>query len=425
MDTIFALATASGRAGVAVVRISGPSARKSAERLAGPLPVDGRRYAKLRDETGHHLDTGLVLTFAEGKSFTGDETVEFQLHGAPVVVRSVLEALAAIPALRPAVAGEFTRRAFENGRLDLAQVEGLSDLLEAETERQRVLALNVLSGGMSRRVEAWRQKLVEAMALVEATIDFADEDVPVDVAPDVERRIGQLIEEIETELSGLTGLGRLREGFEVAIVGSPNAGKSTLLNRLVGRDAALTSSIAGTTRDVIEVKLEIDGLPVTVLDTAGLRDTSDPLETLGVARAKERAENADLRVYLVSPDEKAPQPQSEADLVVNSKVDLTGLRGISGLSGEGVDELVNRIAEVLGQRVSDSTIMSRERHRIGLLNAVEGLRVASSLLPALDVQSDLVAEELRRSVRALEGLVGRIDVEHVLGEIFASFCIGK
>jgi tRNA modification GTPase len=285
MDTIYALASARGKAGVAVVRLSGPEAHDAARALCGPLPEPRRTALRVLRWQGRDLDHALVICFEKCASFTGEASVEFHLHGSQAVVAEVLRVLAEQPGLRLAQAGEFTRRALENGCLDLAQVEGLADLIDAETEAQRVQALRVLSGAIGQKVEAWRRDIIRAAALMEATIDFADEDVPVDVTPEVRGLLDGLLDSIGKEVAGASVAERIREGFEVAIIGAPNAGKSTLLNALAGREAAITSEIAGTTRDVIEVKMDLAGLAVTVLDTAGLRETSDQVEALGVELA--------------------------------------------------------------------------------------------------------------------------------------------
>ncbi len=427
MDTIFALATAQGKAGLAVVRISGPLAVAAAEGLAGPLPVAGRSLRRLCDPDGALIDEALVLTFAAGASFTGDEVVELHLHGSTVVVRHVLSLLSGVQGLRQAEAGEFTRRAMEAGRLDLAQVEGLADLIDAETESQRRQALRVLSGALGDKAEGWRRGLIRAAALIEATIDFADEDVPVDVTPEVLSLIGVVSAEMRTEAEGVRIAERIREGFEVAIVGSPNVGKSTLLNRLAGREAAITSEYAGTTRDVIEVRMELDGLPVTMLDTAGLRESEDHVEGIGIARGKARAEAADLRIHLLLPGEAPQIGVQPGDVVAAAKGDIATGEGlsISGRTGAGVDALVEAVAAELRNRAAGVGVAMRERHRVALLRGVSYLDDAARALESGAALADLVAEDLRSAQRAVDSLVGRIDVEQILDEIFASFCIGK
>ncbi|PRY75737.1 tRNA modification GTPase [Yoonia maritima] len=426
MDTIFALATAKGRAGVAVVRLSGSDAVRSAERLMGNVPVS-RGVRVLSDPDGQLLDEALVLKFAEGKSFTGEEVVEFHLHGSPAVVSAVLTVLGNDPQLRQAEPGEFTRRALDNGRLDLAQVEGLADLIDAETESQRKQAVRVFSGALGDLAEGWRIKLIRATALLEATIDFADEEVPVDVAPEVLELIGEVKAQMRREAEGVRIAERLRDGFEVAIIGAPNVGKSTLLNRLAGREVAITSEIAGTTRDVIEVRLDLDGLAVTMLDTAGLRDTDDVVEGIGVQRAKERAAQADIRVHMLLPDDIGPLNVGDSDILVRAKSDLDCGEGlaISGKTGDGVDALVEKISDILKERVGSVGIAMRERHRIAMVNAIRFLDAAEADLDVQHGMTDLTAEELRSAIRAVDSLVGRVDVEQVLDEIFSSFCIGK
>ncbi|WP_127901343.1 tRNA uridine-5-carboxymethylaminomethyl(34) synthesis GTPase MnmE [Solirhodobacter olei] len=429
MDTIYALASARGKAGVAVLRISGPAAFAAAKALAGALPPPRQAgLRRLNDAGGEMLDEALVLTFAEGASFTGEPVVELHLHGSPAITAAVLGALGQDPGLRLAEPGEFTRRALENGRLDLAQVEGLADLIEAETEAQRRQAQRVLSGAVGQRAEDWRRRLIRAAALLEATIDFADEDVPVDVTPEVLELIDGVAAELVREAEGASVSERIRDGFEVAIVGRPNAGKSTLLNALAGREAAITSEFAGTTRDVIEVRMDLTGLPVTVLDTAGLRSTEDAVETIGVARAVDRARQADLRIFLCDeaglPDELSPVA---GDLIVQGKADVfpgDGLR-ISGKTGQGVGELIARISEALATRAAGAATITRERHRLAVIRAIGAME--SARLEVLEGQgrAELAAEALRGAIRALDSLVGRVDVEHLLDEIFASFCIGK
>jgi tRNA modification GTPase len=427
MDTIFALASARGKAGVAVLRLSGPDAHGAVRRLAGDVPEPRRASLRVLKHGGEVLDEALVLTFAEGASFTGEASAELHLHGSTAVVRAVLEVLSGQPGLRPAEPGEFTRRALEAGRLDLTQVEGLADLIDAETETQRRQAQRVLAGAVGKRAEGWRAKLIRIAALLEATIDFADEDVPVDVVPEVSGLLAELLADFCSEVSGARFAERVRDGFEVAIVGRPNSGKSTLINRLAGREAALTSAVPGTTRDVIEVRMDLGGLPVTFLDTAGLRTTDDVVEEMGIARALERAKAADLRLFLLDehglPDDLIPE---ERDIVVRGKADL-GASGafVSGLTGEGVDAVMDRVEKELAERVAGVGTLTRDRHRFALARAIEALRDAEYELEAGNERVEIVAEHVRTAILAVDGLVGRIGVEMLLGEIFASFCIGK
>lgn len=424
-DTIYASATARGRAGVAVIRVSGPNSFAICKVLTGAAPKP--RLASLRNISwqGEHLDQALVLGFAENASFTGEEVIELQTHGGMAVVNAVLRAIGETGLARMAEAGEFTRRALDNGMLDLTQVEGLADLIDAETEAQRKQALRVLSGSIGKTVDHWRSRLIRAAALIEATIDFADEDVPVDVTPEVREILTALSDEIAREAAAVSAAERIREGFEVAIIGPPNAGKSTLLNRLAGREAAITSEIAGTTRDVIEVRMDLSGLAVTLLDTAGLRESDDLVEREGIRRAIQRAEAADLRLFLGQGD--LGIVLREGDIQLSGKADLGGPGpglAVSGLTGEGIDALLQQVTARLSEKVAGAGIMVRERHRHALEQGITAIRAVLQMMDH-GVQSEIVAEELRQVLRSLDSLVGRVDVEELLGEIFASFCIGK
>ncbi len=425
MDTIFAPATARGKAGLAVIRISGLGAHAAAVALCGPLPPPRHTALRRLAHDGEVLDEALVLAFSTGHSFTGEDVVELHIHGSQAVMAAVLHALAAQPGLRLAEPGEFTRRALENGRLDLSQVEGLADLIDAETEAQRRQAFRVLSGAVGQRALGWRERMIRAAALVEATIDFADEDVPVDVRPEVYSLIDSLLSDLRTEIRGAAATERLRDGFEVAIVGAPNAGKSTLLNTLAGREAALTSHVAGTTRDVIEVRMDLHGLPVTLLDTAGLRQSDDIVETMGIDRALMRAAAADLRVFLLDdaglPPGLSPLP---GDIVLRGKADIAG-GDVSGLTGHGVDALLARLFDEMSPRAVSSAVITHQRHRQAITQAIRALESAQNGVERIADMSELVADDLRRAVRAMESLVGKVDVETLLGEIFARFCIGK
>jgi len=431
MDTIFALASARGKAGVAVIRVSGPAAIDAGKIVAGDIGAPFRTSLRwLRDKDGNPLDQGLVLFFPHGQSFTGEDVVEFHVHGSMAVINAVLKRLSQIKGLRPAEPGEFTRRALENGRLDLAQVEGLADLVEAETEAQRRQALRVFEGRLGQLVDGWRNNLIRAAALIEATIDFADEEVPVDVSPEVTDAIGETLKSLRAEAEGSRVSERIREGFEVAIIGKPNIGKSTLLNRLAGREAAITSEIAGTTRDIVEVRMDLGGLPVTLLDTAGIRETQDHVEKLGVARAIERADRADLRVLLIDEEGASAigRQVGEDDIVVQAKADISrknnGL-AISGKTGQGVDELVAEIAARLERKSLGAATATRLRHRIAMETAISCLERALDHVNSGSGLAELAAEELRSATRALDSLIGKVGVENLLDEIFASFCIGK
>ena len=428
MDTVFALATARGKAGVAVIRVSGPRAHEAVVTLCGRLPAARQAGLRRLMWRGEVLDAALVLLFDAGASFTGETVAELQVHGSVAVVSAVLAALAEQPGLRMADAGEFTRRALENGLLDLAQVEGLADLIEAETEAQRRQAQRVLSGAIGRRAEGWRRRLIRAGALIEASIDFVDEDVPVDVRPEVLGLLDSLLADLRQEVVGSHVAERLRDGFEVAIVGAPNVGKSTLLNALAGREAAITSVHAGTTRDVIEVRMDLAGLPVTILDTAGLREAGDDVERIGIQRGIVRAQAADLRVFLRGTQREVLglEPVS-GDIEVFGKADLGVSAGpsVSGLTGAGVEHLVARIVAVLQGRVASTGVMTRARHRMALIRAVEAMESARSEISIPSGRIELVAAEVWSAIRALDMLVGRLDVENLLDEIFASFCIGK
>ncbi|GFE49355.1 tRNA modification GTPase MnmE [Roseobacter cerasinus] len=428
MDTVFALATAQGRAGVSVVRLSGPDAFTIALSLIGSLPPVREAATRiLRDADGEILDRALVLCFAAPRSFTGEDVVEFHLHGSVSIVQAMLSSLGKQDGARLAEPGEFTRRALENGKLDLSQVEGLADLIDAETEAQRKQALRVFSGDFGARVEGWRSRLIRCAALIEATIDFADEEVPEDVSGEVLDLLSAVQDELTQEIAGTFVAERIRSGFEVAIVGPPNVGKSTLLNRLAGREAAITSEIAGTTRDVIEVSMDLKGLPVTFLDTAGLRESADEIESIGITRGLDRAAAADLRVFLSRPDEKLLINPGPTDITLRPKSDLEEdvVGGISGKTGYGVSTLVNRVHGILQKRASGIGLATRERHRVAMQTASDILGQARLVIKQGPASYDIAAEELRSAIRALETVVGRIDVESLLDEIFSSFCLGK
>ena len=428
MSTIFAQASVAGKAGVAVVRISGPKAFSAASQLCGSLPAPREAaLRRLRSAAGEVLDEAVVLCFSEKASFTGEETVEFQTHGSVAVVNALLAELGTVDGLRLAEPGEFTRRALANGRLDLAQVEGLADLIASETEAQRQQALRLFSGGLGDLAAHWRERLIRASALLTVTIDFADEEVPVDVSPEVLELIAEVQTAMQAQVDGFGAAERIRTGYEVAIVGPPNVGKSTLLNALAGRDAAITSEIAGTTRDVIEVRMELAGLPVTLLDTAGLRETDDTIEKIGVARALERAKAADLRVFLIESNSKPELDPAPDDIVIASKADLSGDKfgAVSGKTGAGVAQLVEQIGAKLSSKTAKAGLATRARHKEAMERCLVSLAEASNRVALGPEFTDIASEELRISLEALNMLIGRVDIENVLDEVFSSFCLGK
>jgi tRNA modification GTPase len=426
MQTIFAQATARGKAGVAIVRISGPDSFEIGQRLVGDVPDPGRSGLRsVRAGDGEILDRGLVLFFRGPASFTGEDVLELQLHGSVAVVRAVETAITETGLARVADAGEFTQRALLNDTLDLTQVEGLGSLIDAETEAQRVLSQRVFAGALTEKSETWRALVLRAAALLEASIDFVDEDVPVDVAPEVLLLLDALSEELQAEIKGSNVAERVREGFEVAILGAPNAGKSTLVNALAGRDIAITSEVAGTTRDVIEARLDVGGLPVTFLDTAGLRDTDDRVESIGVDRAIQRALAADLRIVLLTDDWEAPPELIERlDYQFVAKADQEVEGGISGQTGAGISEFLQTVSQDLGARVATVQTAITARQGDGIRRAVQSLETARSILVSSG-ELELAAEHIRSALWALDSILGRVDVEAVLGEIFSRFCIGK
>ena len=421
MDLIYAEATPPGRGGVSIVRISGNGCRAVAEGLVGSLPQPRHAYVRaIRDETGL-VDQALVLWFECGQSFTGEETVELHLHGAPVIVRRVGHLLAD-QGVRLAEAGEFTRRAFLNGRMDLSEIEGLGDLLAAETESQRRLALRTSTGELSRMAEHWRSLLIRAGALVESSVDFADEDVPDEISGEVFDLLEQFESELTAQISGYAAAERIRSGFEVAIIGPPNVGKSSLLNRIAQRDVAIVSDIAGTTRDIIELRIDLKGLAVSLLDTAGLREAKDSIEEIGVDRARRRAAAADLRIHLATDGTIDASLWQAGDLDVRGKVDLTGGGpglGISAVTGTGLEQLLDTVFDTLSVRTANAALVSHERQVNALIEA------RSAVVVAKNMPAELVAESIRQAAASLDRLLGRIGAEDYLDVIFASFCIGK
>ncbi|WP_309605960.1 tRNA uridine-5-carboxymethylaminomethyl(34) synthesis GTPase MnmE [Phenylobacterium sp.] len=432
-DTIFAPATAAGRAAVAVVRLSGPATRAALRALGGgPPPARRASLRRLTGTDGQPIDEALVLWFPAPASYTGEDCAEFHVHGGQAVVGALVSALAA-QGLRLAEPGEFTRRAFEHGKLDLAQAEGVADLIDAETEAQRRQALAQLGGRLSGIQARWRDGLIRASAMLDAAVDFPDEELPADAADRARPILEILAGELEAAAADVARGERVREGFRIALLGAPNAGKSTLLNVLARREAAIVSATPGTTRDIIEVPLVLGGYKVILADTAGLRATNDEIEAEGVRRAEAWAESAALRVWLVDgygdPNPDVPASLRPDDIVLLTKRDLG--EGLDGLPGEpftakspnDVAWLVRALTDTVVGALAGAEIpaATRLRHKDLLNEAAHRLRQAL----AEDQALELAAEDVRLAARALDRITGRIDPDQVLGHIFSTFCIGK
>lgn len=448
-STIFAQSSGKGKCAVAVYRVSGPDANAALRALTRePLPAPGVVCFRRLCDPGSEdpIDDALVMRFAAPASYTGEDTVELQTHGSPAVARRLLSALGSLVGLRVAEPGEFTHRAFRNGKLDLPQIEGLADLIEAETDSQRKLALRGMRGEVSSQIEGWRMRIVRCLAPVEALVDFP-EDLAED-SPPGERGAARILQEtllrdlpairgeIEREIRGSGAAERLRSGIDVAVIGPPNVGKSLLVNALVGREVAISTPEPGTTRDILEAHLEIAGLPVTVLDTAGLRDAEGMVEALGVQRAEQRARLAELRVHVSAPDVPGPDATDhplwrKGDIIVMNKSDLRQpdcrphTLQVSARTGDGLGALVGEMAERLAwiEGIASPTASNERKARL-LESCASELSSAENQAREFEAP-ELLAEHLRLAARELERFTGRLDVEEVLDLIFAQFCLGK
>ncbi|PHQ66716.1 MAG: tRNA uridine-5-carboxymethylaminomethyl(34) synthesis GTPase MnmE [Sneathiella sp.] len=439
-ETIFALASGRGRAGVAVVRLSGPGAMASLKALTNqPLPKP--RQAALRnlhiDNKKILIDQSLVLIFESPNSFTGEDVVELHLHGGPAILAALFEELSSRDGLRIAEPGEFTRRAFEHGKLDLTEAEGLGDLVNAETAAQAQQALRQMRGELGEIYEGWRSELISSLAHLEADIDFPDEDLPCGVAAAMAPKIAKLRQAMENHLADGHRGEKIRDGLDVVILGAPNVGKSSLLNWLAGREAAIVSDLAGTTRDIVEVHMDLAGYPVTIADTAGLRDSTDAIEREGVRRARERAEMADIRILMTAADAPEAPPEfvglaQSGDFHLINKTDaydagsaratFKDAQWVSVKTGEGLEGFLKNLEEDVIARldVSGAPALTQVRHRRALEECV-------ACLTRFDAAPDpeLAAEDIRLAARSLARITGRIDVEDILDVIFGDFCIGK
>src|SRR6266480_4658322 len=448
-QTIFALSSGRPPSAISIVRVSGPHAGAALTSLAGRIPMPRMATrALLRDANDQPIDDAVVLWFPAPASATGEDVAEFHVHGGRAVLASVFAALSSVEHVRPAEPGEFTRRAFENGKLDLTEAEGLDDLIRADTDRQRRQALRQLQGLLGDRARDWRAQIIEACALIEAGIDFADEgDVPAELIAPAVAKVTTLLGEIQHVLAGQRQSERLREGLVIAIAGPPNVGKSTLMNQLARREVAIVSPHAGTTRDIIEVQLDLDGYPVMVIDTAGIRETDDPVEQEGVRRARARAAEADLVLWMIDAQhEQSPQQGAAPIWTVRNKIDLDAVGtdvpkpsqaaaagqerrlgsdfGISASRGDRVSELISALvgfaSDYLGS--GEDGLISRVRQRKLLQETADSLQRS---LEVMGKGEELTAEELRAAAHCLGRLLGRVDVEDILDAIFRDFCIGK
>ncbi|MCK5424501.1 MAG: tRNA uridine-5-carboxymethylaminomethyl(34) synthesis GTPase MnmE [Emcibacter sp.] len=446
-ETIFALSSGKGRAGVSVIRLSGPETTAAIISLTGQQALPVPRLASLHwfcdPQTQARLDHGLLIYFPGPKSFTGEDVAEFHIHGGRAVVAGFLDALSKLPGLRAALPGEFTRRAFDNGKMDLTAAEGLADLINAETEAQRRQALRLMDGRLAELYDGWRKEIITAQAYLEADIDFADEEIPDDVSA----QVFPIIESLRHRITDHIGDGfkgeRIRDGLQVVILGEPNIGKSTLLNFLSKRDVAIVTDIAGTTRDLLEVHLDIDGFPVTVVDTAGIREGQDSIEAEGIRRAEVRAKTADIKIVLIDAREWPVIPerlQSQIDqntIILLNKTDLHRVDDACGLDYDciavlpisakneyGLKEFLTRLSGEVEKRMelSDAPNLTRIRHREALVACLVHL---DRFRQDSDKEQALQAEDLRMAARNLGAITGHVDVEDILDVIFSEFCIGK
>tara|TARA_X000000368_G_C23036322_1_gene714734 strand:+ start:877 stop:2193 length:1317 start_codon:yes stop_codon:yes gene_type:complete len=435
--TIFALSTPPGISAVSIIRISGPDTFRAVGRLLGLKKPCKMVFSQLRKVhlrkifsiEGRLLDEGLVILFEKGRSFTGEDMAELQLHGSHIVIKTVLESLTSLGYARLAKPGEFTKNALENNRLSISEVEGLSDLLVAETEAQQEQALNIYSGSLSKKINSWKERTTRILSSFEAAIDFSDEVNSYSLVNGVIHDLKILETELVEEKEGFKSAESIRGGFEVALVGKPNVGKSTLLNGLAKRKLAITSEITGTTRDIIELRYNLDGLPVTFLDTAGVRHTDDEVEKIGVSNSIDRVNNSDVRVFLTNDKEEIRSfgvKYVKSDIVLRPKGDLPGSEpSISGKTGKGFEVLLETLKKTFSDKVRKASNITRTRHLEKIISCLDHLKTIRVYMEEKNYEDEIIAEELRTILRNFDGLLGVVNTEEILGEIFNSFCIGK
>ena len=430
-ETIFALSTSPGKAGIAIIRVTGSRSFKIVENLTGsvPLPrVVSLRRLKYENEL---IDQALLVCFKSTASYTGEDMVEFHVHGSMAVIKALSEVLSHGFNLRIADPGEFTRRALENGCMDLSQVEGLLDLINSETKEQKNQSLKVLSGAIGDKSKNWRRTILSSLALAEVMIDFSDEDVPGNTVDDILSLVNSLVGTLNMEIKGSKSLRLIRGGFDVTIIGRPNIGKSSLLNYLAGTEKAIVSEKAGTTRDIIELSIDLCGFRVNFFDTAGIHKSMDLIEQIGIDRAKAKAAQSNMRIFLINPSDVVKDfgvEIKETDIILHAKSDIgksSVYPGISSKTGEGVQDLLKKISKNIDLSTSYSSVLINDRHIQVIRNTISCLNLVRLELKKSEVQIEIVAENLRLAIMELDFLVGKINVEDVLGDIFSSFCIGK
>lgn len=432
--TIYALSTPDSVSAIGIVRISGP---KTFNALSIICDCDVSCFKKKRvlslkriySAEKTLLDEALVVCFDKNKSFTSEKMAELHIHGSLIVIKTVMETLGKISFLRQALPGEFTQRALENNKLSLTQVEGLSDLIQAETEYQQKQALNTYTGYTGKRVQDWKNKVIKILSLIEANIDFYDEVEELDIINTINEPILSLEKELKKEKKGFNFSESVRSGFTVAIVGKPNSGKSTLINHLAKRNLAITSKISGTTRDILELRYNLDGIPVIFLDTAGIRKSKNKIEKIGISNTLKRANKAHLRVVLADSSDDLLSlglNTSPSDIILRPKGDLKGPEpSISGKTGKGVENLLQLIKNNLLNKKQKSSVINRVRHLEKVNICLDYISNIKDFISNDTVELELIANELRGIIVNFDGLLGFVDTETVLGEIFSNFCIGK
>ena len=431
IKTIFALSTAPGKAGLAVVRLSGNESFQVIKRLSGSVPPPRKAVLRKLIYDSEFIDQAIVICFSAKQSYTGEDMVEFHIHGSSAVLRNLTEVLVSNFGLIAAAPGEFTRRALENEKMDLLQVEGLLDLINSETKQQKKQALRSLTGKNSNKSNKWREKLVSALAYIELMIDFTEEDVPSDTIKEISDIVLWLSDVLETELQSYKSSELIRDGYDVTIIGKPNVGKSSLLNYLAGKEKAIVSEHAGTTRDIIELSIDLQGYQVNFFDTAGIHRTDDLIEQIGITRAIEKASSSHVRIFLLENNDLEDSLQVKArpnDIICGAKSDIwqhPNRLNISAKTGEGVEKLLEEIRKRITQETQLTSILINERHKDIIKCALSYLNITKRELKRNNLQIEIVAENLRLATVQLDLLIGKINVEDVLGSIFASFCIGK